>query len=1431
MTVASNRRIGHSGPPHLPIPSKIELRVLTANVAGWNKSSRMHTLSLLTEHADVLLISEARCQDLPTATMWTDEFRRAGWKAYITPSGNPHTGGSAVLIRLNIMQDFSNISVDDAGAAEGRVTRVRGTFRRKPLCLLAIYAPASPKARTTFLTYLATVTEPPGTTIIAGGDFNCTLADRDATGNERHLSTGRKELRAWTEQLGVVDAWLHAAHAAPDDYGWTKFAPSGASRIDHIYISAALADTVSCAKTIPLASTDHHAVQASLGSAPDRGRWRFNTMLLHSAPLCSVLAHALSLHLDDYAAGRTTLGAAWVAFKLQAQQHARGFARALARRRRAALRQAQAAVHAAKTPAARAAAADVLQRQEDYVRKGELARRGVATLCADRPTRQFYQRATVPNNKGDIQSLALGTGGTTSDPGAIREELECFWTQVYGAGAVAGAADPAQAVAETAALSRLSARLTDEQQAALAAPYTEAELKEALASLRPGSSPGNDGLPPAFYTELWDAVAGPLTALLNATLSGSPLPPECLAARIVLLPKSSAAAPAASQFRPISLLNTDYKIWAKAVTLRVLKVIPHLCRPSQTGFVPARSILHNLTFNRDCVEYVKRKGGRVVMLFLDFEKAYDRVSWSFRDKVMQRLGFPGSLLNTLATFYRDAPIQLDINGELGAAFYATRGVRQGCPLSPSLFCLYIEPLNVLLNDMGTGRDGPPTGVALPPTRRPGAAEFQGGSLYADDATVYCNSTAAAERVISQIKAEFCLAAGALLNADKSRALVIGEPTGTTVAGIPLLQPDETVGSLGALYAGDATMRHRVPELVDSMDRNLAWWRTFCVSLHSRAHLANSMLSSKLWYHLQFEPVDEGALQSAKFKVWRCVWGSDIRDGAKKGVVNRDRACATVELGGLGIIAPHVMHRALKARAVNMTLEGKGQWWTAFSEALVEEAAQTGPGTGFDGLAAPEARERIAANCTPFWKQALLAWNELAFVYPPKLPPSTPKEWTGATLLVERALRSCPEEAKSAVRAIAGAGRQYLSDFFDPDTRALARPVRVLTSVRSEQSRNAALHRILAAAKPDEVAKLADPGPPKVLALYRVRSTPQVVQVTQVDPPDTGPCGCAHRQRVEVSVCDGQQVAGPLVPASSGAEMRLLCACQLSPLLVDKERGYAWGEAAITALYPPLLGNGASELTTMAPVSDLRVHFGELMQPVSMLLPVCQATWAAKTAAAPPDAEWEVAWRCVASATLPSYGRTLLWRIMHWRVDTLAQSWREDNDAHGNACLLCGEAPEILDHLFAECSAVQHLWASVGPLAEHVGLVNHASMFSRLTGIPGDYVSSILLSRLPASERSHSRTKEKKLATRLWTELRAQVLCAIWKARCGLLHGKLPSRAAALKAAESQIKRGLTHLAYLYVPDRFPWASELPEPLPPALKLPSLVWKHLAPLVL
>lgn len=175
------------------------------------------------------------------------------------------------------------------------------------------------------------------------------------------------------------------------------------------------------------------------------------------------------------------------------------------------------------------------------------------------------------------------------------------------------------------------------------------------------------------------------------TVLSDSLPLSCRRAVLTLLPKKGDLQ-FIKNWRPVSLLCTDYKLLSKVLATRLSRVMEQVIHCDQTYCVPGRLISDNVILICDVLEICKLFGLKAGILSIDQEKAFDRVEHEYLWKTLSAFGFGPGYSDKVRALYCDIQSVLKINGGLSAPFHIQRGVRQGCALSGMLDSLAIEPL-------------------------------------------------------------------------------------------------------------------------------------------------------------------------------------------------------------------------------------------------------------------------------------------------------------------------------------------------------------------------------------------------------------------------------------------------------------------------------------------------------------------------------------------------------------------------------------------------------------------------------------------------------------------------------------------------------------------------------------------------------------------
>uniref|UniRef100_A0A3B4URR0 Reverse transcriptase domain-containing protein n=1 Tax=Seriola dumerili TaxID=41447 RepID=A0A3B4URR0_SERDU len=216
------------------------------------------------------------------------------------------------------------------------------------------------------------------------------------------------------------------------------------------------------------------------------------------------------------------------------------------------------------------------------------------------------------------------------------------------------------------------------------------EIENAIKNLNKNKSPGSDGLTADFYMAFSEQMAPLLLDLYQAIQDNKRTPESLTKGIITLIYKNKGDRNNISNYRPISLLNTDYKILTKTLANRLKQTLNQVISTNQAYSIPNRDIQDSIHTIRDTVRGMKAQGGQ--LLTIDLEKAFDRVEHNFLFKVLGKMGYGEGFIEWVKLLYTDARSVIKCNGFLTDSFRIGRSVRQGCPLSALLYSIVTEPL-------------------------------------------------------------------------------------------------------------------------------------------------------------------------------------------------------------------------------------------------------------------------------------------------------------------------------------------------------------------------------------------------------------------------------------------------------------------------------------------------------------------------------------------------------------------------------------------------------------------------------------------------------------------------------------------------------------------------------------------------------------------
>lgn len=729
--------------------------------------------------------------------------------------------GVGIFISKDFPCEVQNFRFDTFG----RYIYVDISFEGNEFRLVNIYAPNIPRERKDFfedLYGLVLCARP----VILGGDFNCVgnLRKDKRGGNPERGREGWDELNSIIKDFDLIDCF-RSKYPDREEYTWRG--RDVACRLDRFYVSSAIITSIKDIRHIMYGNSDHCFISLELStfSHVKMGKpyWKFNSSLISDLDYVDYMSIYLKRQVDCCPDNNEIIDW-WDRLKERVKLQTIWFSQCKIKRRNQELNDLRREYYKLDNQGLWAEAKimkeNILNIEMNRLKGSQLRSKIRNVEEGEKPTRFFLRQELKRGKKKTIRRVVDLKGHNCSSSEDIARAFREFYQALF--------AD--EGVEEEVVIDLLTdtLKVSEEEKEGLEGDIRSEEILCALKAMDTDKSPGSDGLTKEFFSCFVDILLPVLVKLFKAIHANGSLSESQKMSYISLLCKDENNSELLKNYRPISLMNLDYKIITKVLCNRLKHVMSSLVHPDQTCAVPGFSIVDGCHTVRDVIDYMNDRNEEAVLLSLDQEKAFDRVSHYYLINVLKAAGLGEDFVNWIKTIYNDIYCSLIVNHFVTEPISVQRSVRQGCSLSPLLYVLCMEPI---FNKIRTDREV--VGV-----KAPGRVGDQKVAAFADDSNFFLKNERSVQKVTKWYD-YFGRGSGAKLNKNKSKGMFLGKWRNRSdhPFGISWVKKIKVFG----VWYGDVTPEDIWEPVLTKIRNTLNLFKGRVMSMYGRATIVNVMV--------------------------------------------------------------------------------------------------------------------------------------------------------------------------------------------------------------------------------------------------------------------------------------------------------------------------------------------------------------------------------------------------------------------------------------------------------------------------------------------------------------------------------------------------------------------------------------------------------------
>ena len=429
---------------------------------------------------------------------------------------------------------------------------------------------------------------------------------------------------------------------------------------------------------------------------------------------------------------------------------------------------------------------------------------------------------------------------------------------------------------------------------------TAQELTNAVKTCKRNKTPGIDGLSAEFYIIFWNKIKSMLLNAANFSFQEGCLYDSGKKGLITCIPKKDKDTRLLKNLRPITLLNTDYKLIEKVMASRLKPVLQNLIHMDQKGFLPGRKISANIRCILDILDYVNNeKKQEGILISYDFQKCFDKISHNSLRGAMSYFGFGPDFINWFNVLYSGSTAAIINNNFVSNSIRIDQGVKQGAPCSAYYFLICAEILAIKLRE---NKNIEPLDL--------GEIHKLFGQ-FADDLDTYSKDTEETINAIKSTMSEFAKNTGLIVNYDKTVVYRIGRKNRALAEKYTMseMKVNETGTNILGVYVSeneDVMIEKNIDDLLIKSEAVLNCWKTRGLSLCGKITVINTLVASLYVYKLYVLPrLPDKFITKFEDICQKFIWNG------RRAKISIKKLQKSKKAGGLGLVDLRQKDNALK----------------------------------------------------------------------------------------------------------------------------------------------------------------------------------------------------------------------------------------------------------------------------------------------------------------------------------------------------------------------------------------------------------------------------------------------------------------------------------------------------------------------------------------